>query len=148
MAEEYLVADTGVISYLTKASEHSRAYNELIGERRLAVSFQTPAELAAARFGASRQQQVDDLIAAIVVLPHGEPTNVWYGRVVLRRKELKRGGRAGSDASDADVWIISSALEHSMALLSHDTQQVHLGRAIGLKVLTNLDGLKDDNPSG
>lgn len=51
------------------------------------------------------------------------------------------------DAQDADAWVISSALEHAAPLLSHDIQQVHLGRAVGLQVLTALDGLKDQNPN-
>ena len=144
MAEEYFVADSTVMSYLTKASKHSAAYQSLIGERRLAVSFQTPPELRAAGFGSARQQRVDELLAVTLKLPQSEATGVWYARVVEKRKELRKRLRA--DASDADVWIISSALEYRLPLISHDIQQVYLGRAMGLKVLTNLDGLRDDNP--
>lgn len=143
---EYVAADTTVISHLSKASKHSAAYQSMLGERRLAVSFQTPAELLGAGFGPRRQQRVNDLLAAILILPHSESTNIWYSRVAERRRELKRAGRDGSDASDADVWIISSALEYGLPLLSHDKQQIHLGRAMGLRVPTDLDGLREDNP--
>ena len=146
MAEEYFVADTTVMSYLTKASKHSAAYGLLIGERRLAVSFQTPPELRAAGFGPARQQRVDERLVVTLRLPQSEATGVWYARVVEKRKELRKRLRSGADASDADVWIVSSALEYGFPLLTHDTKQVHLGRAMGLKVLTNLDGLRDDNP--
>ena len=45
------------------------------------------------------------------------------------------------------MWIIASALEHDLPLLSHDRQQVALGRVAGLDVLTNLPGLRDHNPA-
>ena len=148
MAEDFIVADTSVVLRLSKVSEHSEAYEHLLGGRRIAVSFQTPPELLGARIGPKRRQRVMDLIATFLKLPHAESTDVWYARVIERRKQLRSRSQEGSGASEADVWIISSTLEHRMALLSHDAQQIHLGRAEGLKVLTNLDGLKDDNPSG
>ena len=51
MAGKYYVADTTVISRLTKSSEHGKAYNDILGDERLAVSFQTVAELQAASWG-------------------------------------------------------------------------------------------------
>ncbi len=146
MAEDYVVADTTVVSHLTKASKDSAAYEAMDRERRLAVSFQTPPELIAAGFVPARQQRVDELLAAMLKLPHSEATDVWYARVAEKRKELRKQLRLGADLSEADVWIISNALEYGLPLLSHDTQQVHLGRATGLSVLTNLEGLREDNP--
>ncbi len=143
---EYVVADTTLISHLTKVSKHSQAYQEMLGDRRLATSFQTPPELLGGNFGPARQKRVDDLLAATLSLPHAESTDVWYARVAAKRKELKKRAQPGGDASDADVWIISSALEHRLPLMSHDSQQVLLGRAMGLRVLTNVDRLRDDNP--
>ena len=143
---EYVVADTSVISRLTKVSKDCTAYQQMLGARRLAVSFQTPPELLGAQFVPQRQKRVNDLLAVTLKLPHAESTDVWYARVAEKRKDLKRRGQAGRDASDADVWVISSALEHRLPLMSHDTQQVSLGRAAGLRVLTNLARLQDDNP--
>jgi predicted nucleic acid-binding protein len=142
---EYIVADTSVVSRLTKVSTDCTAYQRLMGESRLAVSFQTPAELLSAGFGAARQQRLQDLLNMILVLPHSEATNVCYARVVERRRDLRRA-QQGADASDADAWIIGSALEHKLSLMSHDAQQVCLGRAMGLPVLTNLSDLRDGNP--
>jgi predicted nucleic acid-binding protein len=143
---EYASADTNVVSYLTKVSEQSASYQKLLGNRRIAISFQAHAELLGAGFGAKRQQRLNDLLAAILILPQSEATSIWYSRVAARRSELRKAKKDGAAASDADVWIISSALEHRLSLLSHDKQQVQLGRAIGLKVVTNLEGLRDDNP--
>ena len=145
---EYIVADTSVVSHLTKVSKHCTAYQRLMGESRLAVSFQTPAELLSAGFGTARQQRLEDLLKVTLRLPHSEATNVWYSRVVEKRDFLRKAQQQpGHAASDADVWIISSALEHKLTLMSHDAQQVYLGRAMGLRVLTNLDGLREGNPS-
>lgn len=146
-ASVYVLVDTAILSYLSKASPQATGYQELIGERRLAVSFQTLPELDAAEFGPRRKQRVDDLLAVTLQLPHSEATNTWYARVAQRRQELRKSQREGGTASDADVWIISSALEHGLPLISHDRQQVQLGRAVGLRVATNLEGLKEDNPS-
>jgi predicted nucleic acid-binding protein len=143
---EYLLADTSVVSRLTKGSPDCSAYEGMIGERRLAVSFQTEAELLGWKAGEARRQRLNDLLAAMLRLPHSEATTLWYSRVVQRRAELQRSRGSGANAQDADAWIISSALEHNLAMLSHDQEQVHLGRAMGLKVLTNLPGLREANP--
>ncbi len=147
MAERYYVADTSVISRLTKSSEHAEAYNEILGDGRLAVSFQTIAELQAASWGSRRQQRVDDLLAVTLKLPNSEATGVWYSRAIKFRIDLKRRGRLGQDAGEGDMWIIASALEWRFPLLSHDEGQIGLGRAMGAKVLTDLPGFRNDNPA-
>lgn len=143
---EYIVADTSVVSRLTKVSTDCTAYQRLMGESRLAVSFQTPAELLSFPWGSARRQRLDDLLKVILVLPHSEATNVCYARVVERRRDLRKAQQPGADADDADAWIIGSTLEHKLSLMSHDAQQVCLGRAMGLPVPTNLDGLREGNP--
>jgi len=143
---EYLLADTNVVQYLTRASRESLAYERLIGDRRLAISFQTEAELLGFPYKEARRKRLDDLLAAMLKLPHSEATSIWYARVVEVRTDLRRLSRPGGGAQDGDVWVISSALEHELPLLSHDEQQVQLGRAMGLKVLTDLPDLRDTNP--
>jgi predicted nucleic acid-binding protein len=131
---------------LTAVSEHSRAYNEMLGKRRLAVSFQTTAELLGAGFARARQKRLDDLLKVILRLPQQPSTDRWYARVVEKRAELNKRRELGAGADAADVWIISSCLEYALPLLSHDRHQVALGRAMGLQVLTNLEELRDKNP--
>lgn len=144
----YILADRSVIQRLTKASKHSTAYQTMIGDRKLAMSFQTQAELLGFNpKGEQRKKRLRDLLAAIVKLPNTEATNIWYSRVIAVRTELRRSHRPGEGAQDGDVWVLSSALEHGIPVLSHDDHQVHLGRAAGLKVLTNLPGLRESNPS-
>ena len=143
---EYLLCDTSVIYRLTKVSPDSVAYQAMIGDHRLAMSFQTDAELHGFPFKEARRKRLDDLVAATLKLLHSEATGIWYSRVIQMRTTLRKSGHPGGSAHDADVWIISSALEHDLAMLSHDQEQVHLGRAMGLSVLTNLPGLRGANP--
>lgn len=146
MADD-VAADTNILSYLTKASDQSAAYQALLGNRRIAISFQADAELRGFTFRSSeRQQRLQDLLRTVIVLPQSEATSICYARIASRRRELRKERKEGGEASDADMWIIASALEHRLPLLSHDKQQVQLARAMGLRVLTNLPELRDSNP--
>jgi hypothetical protein len=71
---------------------------------------------------------------------------VHYANVVAVRRQLKLQSQPGSDAGDADVWIISSALEHAVPLASHDRQQVSLARACGVPTFTDIAELRAQNP--
>lgn len=142
---DYSLVDTTVLAHLTKVSPHSEAYNRILGDDRIAISFQTQAELSSGGYKGARKQRLDDLLAATLKLPQSEATNIWYGRVIQKRKELRTLRKNGADAGDADVWIISSALEHGLRLLSHDRQQVGLARAMAVPTFTDLVDLRDGN---
>lgn len=148
---QYIVADTTALVHLTKVSEHSRAYERIRNNRRLAISFQTPPELEAYedRYNLSeeRRKRIDALVTATLRLPHQQSTDTWYARVAQRRVALRKLNSRGGSASDADVWIISSALEHGLPLMSHDAAQVLLARAMQMQVYTNLPDLRDENPA-
>jgi predicted nucleic acid-binding protein len=140
---QLIVADTGLISYLTKPEDRfALAYRRLLGRRTIALSFQTLAELLGADYTSARQASLDRAVARTVRLPHSDETSESYARVASVRRALRRGRRLGSDAGDADVWIISSALQYHLPLMSHDRQQVALARASGLTVETAHPQLK------
>lgn len=139
-------ADTSVVLRLTKPSPVQMAYATVIGATRLALSFQVRPELLSTVLSPLRQSRLDDLLGAALSLPHSPAADVAYALTSQKRRELRRNQSSGSDASDADVWIIATALEHSLPLLSHDSQQVALGRAVGLSVWTNLPTLRTANP--
>lgn len=80
-------------------------------------------------------------------MPHNPATNGFYAQVADKRRELRKKQLPGSDASDGDIWIISNGLEYGLPLLSHDDQQVHLARAVGMAVWTNLPTLVAANPT-
>ena len=138
--------DTSVFAHITKLSAHTLTYRRLLQGTDLVISFQTRPELAAAAYAPPRQARLEGLLRAIVELPHGHETSGWYTRGILQRKVLKRARRVGGDAGDADLWIIASALEYSIPLVSHDAQQVALGRAMGLSVFTALPAHISGNP--
>jgi hypothetical protein len=99
-----------------------------------------------AQFSPRRQARLDALLATAVVLVHSHATDVFYAATARARQQLKRLQQPGSDASDGDIWVIASSLEHGLPLISHDKQQIALAREIGLATLTNLPGLRDENP--
>jgi predicted nucleic acid-binding protein len=147
VAHDYILADSGVVSRLTSASPDSRAYQTWIGNRRIAISFQTQAELLGCSFGEARMQRLNDLVAALLKLPQTEATTIHYARVAEKRRELQKTNHDAGNAGDGDVWIISSALEHDLILFSHDGAAVQLGRAMNVPVFTNLPDLRERNPA-
>ena len=146
MADDYVLADSGVVSRLTSVTEHAKAYQGWLGERRVAINFQTEAELRSWKYAEERMQRLLDLIGMLLKLPQSEATIVRYVEVADRRREFQRMNHAAGNAGDGDVWIISSALEYELVLFSHDGSVVHLGRAMGPQVFTNLPDLRGGNP--
>lgn len=135
----YVAVDTSLLAHLTKVSPHSSSYWRLIGERRLAISFQVEAELLGAEYVGRRAARLAALLRlAALRLPHGDATTIEYARVIRERRRLKTRRRAGGDAGDADVWIISSAIEYDLPFFSHDSQLIRLAQAVGLPVFTAL----------
>lgn len=145
-APAFVSANSGVITRLTSRSPDSAAYNAWIGDRTIAVSFQVKAELLSCRYSETRMNSLNLLIASCVDLKHSEATNVWYARVADTRRELQKTHHDGGNAGQADVWVISSTLEHGLVLLAHDGALVQLACAMNLQVFTNLPDLRAGNP--
>jgi predicted nucleic acid-binding protein len=147
MASTHIACDTTVVAHLTKIGRHSAAYKSILGTRRISFSFQARSELLGAQYQGKRLAQLQTLLATTLPLPQTDATSIWYARIAAARKELKRKHQVGGDAGDADVWIIASAMEHRLALVSHDQQQVALARSMGHPTLTDLDDLRGANPT-
>jgi predicted nucleic acid-binding protein len=141
-----VVVDTSVLAHLTKSGRHTAAYATAVGSRTLAVSFQSEAELLSADYSAARQARLNAFLASSVRLKHSDLTTHHYAVAARERRRRRPTRLAGSGASDGDLWIIAGALEHSLVLLTHDTHQVHLGRALGIEVFTQLAELREANP--
>jgi predicted nucleic acid-binding protein len=144
---QHAVADTGVMGRFTKVSADSEAYSVMLGERRLAISFQTEAELLTFPLGEKRTKQLQALLAATLKLPHSLATSVKYAVVTAARTELRARHLAGEGTDDGDMWVLSSAMEYGLPVLSHDADLVCLGRHLDHAVLTNLPVLRDANPA-
>jgi predicted nucleic acid-binding protein len=137
---------TTIFAHLTKTSRHTARYRQLLDGKLILLSFQVHAELLCADYSPARTARLMILQSNALKSPHTELTSVYYADVARFRKALKRARQHGGDASDADVWIIASALEHHAPLVSHDIHQVELGRAAGLPVFTQLADLRVANP--
>ena len=70
--------------------------------------------------------QIQNFLAAVVVLPLGVVTAEHYGRV---RAQL---ARAGTPIPENDIWIAALALEHQLPIAARD---VHFDQVTGLQVL-------------
>ena len=70
--------------------------------------------------------QIQNFLAAVVVLSPGVATAEHYGRI---RAQL---AQAGTPIPENDIWIAALAMEHQLPLSARD---VHFGRITGLQVL-------------
>lgn len=143
---DFVLTDTSVISRLTRQSPDAITYSSWLGTKRLAVNFQVQAELLAANFGPRRKQRLDDLLAVSLKLPMNESTHVMYARVQALRGELRKRRHEAAEIGEADLWVISSALEYEIPLFSHDRKQVQFARLASVVCLTNIHDLRDANP--
>lgn len=123
---------------MTKTNTLSAAYADLLNGRRIAISFQTAAELLVADFSDARQQRLEFAVSNTVRLPHSGTTSLHYADVSRARALLSKSRELGRDAGDADMWIISSALRYDLRLVTHDRQQLALAEAAGVECLTAL----------
>ena len=146
MADEFVLADSGVVSRLTSDSQDSHAYRAWTAGKRLAISFQTEAELLGCNFAADRMQRLNDLVASMLKLQPSGATIVWYARVAEKKRDLQKLNHLAGEAGEGDIWIIASALEHGLVFLSHDRAAVHLARSMNVQVFTNLPELRSGNP--
>jgi hypothetical protein len=146
MADEYILADSGVVSRLTSKSPDSTAYHGWIGDRRIAISFQTKAELLGCSFGEARMQRLRDLVASMLELGPTAATIELYARAAEKKREFQKVNHIAGEVGEGDIWVISSALEHRLVFLCHDGPAVQLARAMELEVFTNLPSLREGNP--
>jgi len=96
--------------------------------------------------GEKRRKALDALLAVTLKLPHSDATGDKYAAVAGVRQALRKKKLGGQGAGDADMWILSSAIEHGLPLMTHDSELVQLGRAMNHPTLTNLPDLREDNP--
>ena len=131
----YAVADTTVLSYFTLRSELGREYQQLIGDRIIALSYFVRAELDGRNWGESRRARLATLYQVCVNLDPGPATRTWFNRAKRKRGEL---GPRASNVGENDLWIVAHAAEYGATYVSHDRQACEVARALGVEVLTAL----------
>jgi tRNA(fMet)-specific endonuclease VapC len=113
-----VLLDTDVVSFILKSDSRATSYTPLIQGNVLAVSFMTVAELfqwaAVRRWGARRRHQLDQALAAyLIVPPDVEMCRIW-GNVRGERQA------AGQTISPQDAWIAATAIRHQLPLVTHN----------------------------
>ena len=132
----YAVVDTSVLSYFTARSPRGRRYRELLGDRTIALSYFVRTELDGRDWSVRRRALLNALYEECVGLPAAEATGTWYNRANAKRRELG----LISQVSDTDLWIIAHAAEYGVPYMSHDRGACAVARALGVEVLTALQG--------
>lgn len=85
----YVVVDTSVLSYFTLQSPYGGRYRELLGERRIALSYFAETELDGRNWGEQRRDRLEALYRECVRLPPGPATSTWYNRANVQRRKLR-----------------------------------------------------------
>ena len=131
--EQYV--DTSVLSFLTKSGEYGTQYQALIGDSRIVIPSVVRAELRAyPNWGDARRERLETLLLECVHAPTTEATENWWSLASQQRRDLNLAGSVG----DNDLWIIASAAEHSVPLVTHDRRQIAIAQALGVTVRTAL----------
>ena len=131
MSSVQLIADTNIISYLFNEKPLGRAYEELIGDRRVGVTGHTLAELHSgatiAKWGERRLQQQAGFLRKFFHVPETEEMAKLCGVLHGEREGV------GRRIEWPDAWAAACALWFDVPLVTHDRD--HEGIR-GLRVLT------------
>lgn len=133
-----VVIDTTVASMLhpRKREQPFRSwYERRVRDKTLVLSFQSVAELwgwaVENRWSRQRCERLDRYIRGFVVIPYDTALAKAWARVTAHCKQVGRRLEAG------DAWIVATAVQRRLPLLSHDAD--HLGLSIpGLRVVSAL----------
>lgn len=116
-----VLIDTSVASIVhrrpTGAAVRSQYERHMVGQD-LWVSFQTAAELwllpERNNWGPDRRTRLEAYLQRFTVLPYDEELGRAWARV------MDQSIRAGRRLESADAWIVATAVEYGVPLLTHD----------------------------
>jgi tRNA(fMet)-specific endonuclease VapC len=115
-----VLIDTDVLSYLHNEHSLANAYRKLLVNRQAFVSLQTVAEMKHGSFlkswGEKRRLHLENYLTNYTLLL---PTNVTATHWAQLRTQVRNIGR--HIAAD-DAWIAATALEHDLALVTHNVK--------------------------
>jgi len=125
--------DTSIFSYLFRNDRVIGEYaDELERDTRLFLSVQTVGELrvgaSSRRWGSKRQEQLHNFIATFTVLPITDATTSHYCEIIVSAK------RSGQALTVADAWIMATARQFGLTLVSHD-RDMKIGEKMGIVVI-------------
>lgn len=110
--------DTDVFSYYLKGDTRARDYDKHTKGKRWALSFVTVGELLTgakkANWGETKRKELEKRIALAGVIPYDMELVRTYGEI---NGALLQTGRV---IAANDLWIASTAIRHSIPLVSHN----------------------------
>jgi len=116
---ETVLLDTMVASAIIKKSELQALYKPHIEGRISAISFQTVAELwkwaEKNNWGDQRKAGLEDWFRRFLILPYDLEISKLWASVCVHCE------RTGRPLSAQDAWIVATALQHNLLLLTHDS---------------------------
>lgn len=128
-----VLLDTDVFSFFLKAADTRAAlYLPHIRGKSMVLSFVTVGELyvwaARRHWNAKRVAFLEQRLQGLVIVPYDFELCKIYGKV--RAGLLDKGRPVASN----DLWIASSAIRHSIPLVTHNAK--HFASIRGLRVIT------------
>ena len=118
MSARPVLLDTNVASYMYGKKSEAALYEGAVRGRRVAVSFQTAAEMLSGAdmrgWGAQRRSGLREFLdGKMIVYPDRPMLEIWaHLRAALRRK--------GVVVDTADMWVAATALALDVTLVAHD----------------------------
>lgn len=118
MNESPALLDTSVASFLFSLRPQAALYHGYLRGRRMAVSFQTAAELMSGAdirgWGAARRRVLAEFLGTLTIIhSNADLLQTWaHLRAALTKKGLV--------VDTADMWIAATALCHGLTLVAHD----------------------------
>jgi tRNA(fMet)-specific endonuclease VapC len=128
-----VLLDTDVFSFFLKGGDTRAAlYHPHIRGKAVVLSFVTVGDLyvwaAGRRWNAKRVASLEQRLQSLTIVPYDLALCKIYGRT--RAALLDKGHPIASN----DLWIASSALRHSVTLVTHNAK--HFASIPGLKLVT------------
>lgn len=136
---EAVLVDTDVYSYLMNGKGYAVLYRPHVEGKLIAVSFVTVGELyfGAYRRGwkAERLADLKDRLRSVTIVPYDEMLCLTYARI--KTEMQSKGDVIGAN----DLWIASSAVRHSIPLLSNNEK--HFKLVPGLVLISEYQAMKE-----
>jgi predicted nucleic acid-binding protein len=135
MATSYVVVDTDVFIWLSRAKAEARRYAPLVDGKRIVLSFATVAELwrgaYALGYSEASRRRLDTAIGlTVVVQPTEAITQEW---ALLTDEARKLGHALGQKAQAHDAWVAATARHFGLPLLTNNTK--HFSGLLGVDLV-------------
>jgi tRNA(fMet)-specific endonuclease VapC len=115
-----ILIDSDVLSYIYNENSLAGAYSEILQDYQGFVSLQTVAEMRYGAFlnkwGKNRLQKLENYLDNYATLEPNNTTATYWGQLQVQVRSV------GRHIAPGDAWIAATALEHDLALVTHNVK--------------------------